>query len=624
MTTQGHLKGHLKGVVSSRAQLALRIAVASGSKAPDLIVRGSTWLDVFSGQWRTGDVAIFDGVICGVSDEYQGSASTEVIHGQGKYLVPGFVDSHVHIESSMMTPKRFQEAVVPQGTTTVIWDPHEIANVKGTAGIDWALKSTEELLLDVFVMVPSCVPSTSAQLNLETSGASLNASDIEKYKSHPRVLGLAEMMNWPGLVGGDPEVMDKLQSYQSLRRDGHCPGLAGKNLNAYAVAGIHSCHESTNIVEASEKLSKGIHVLIREGSCAKDADALLPMVTARSAPNLGLCSDDRNPLDIEESGHINCILNKGLAAGIDPVDLFISASFAPANMYGLGDRGAVAPGYLADLVLIELNKIDHWASGFRICQVLKNGRSVTEGVLCDKEAPTPQRSLFSGEPVNKKNLNTGYSNFSPELFSIKSGILTEKLVEVLVIGVRPGQILTDKERHPVACVEGKLNNDLNHDIIKIAVLERHHATKRVGIGFVRGFGIKSGAVATSINHDCHNIIVTGSSDELMAKAVQELHRIDGGIVVVDENGQTSSLSLPVGGLMTDAEPATVSQSLRKLKSMARDVGCVLHEPFLQLSFLALPVIPSLKITDFGIVDAEQFKVVSLFNKDKNTSSRSEL
>lgn len=576
-----------------------RVEIARGDKPAEMVVRNAKWLDVFSGAWQSGDVAIADGVIVGVKDSYE---AAEVVDGTGCFLVPGFIDAHVHVESSMMTPPKFASAVLPRGTTTVIWDPHEIANVKGLAGIRWALESTEGLPVDFFVMVPSCVPSTSPELGLESSGASLQSNDLKEFVNHPRVLGLAEMMNWPGLVGGDKEVMTKLALFAGHRRDGHCPGLSGKALNAYGVAGIHSCHESTTMTEGAEKLSKGIHVLVREGSCAKDADVLLPLLTSYSSATLGYCSDDRNPLDIEESGHLDCIINKGLVGKLDPVAVFRASSFAVAKMYGLDDRGAIAPGYRADVALVRTRgKEGDFSKGVEIVNVWKDGQSAT--ALMQKLAPAKVSSAnFSG-----KNLAIMHDVIEPKQFKITANRKTK--TKARVIGVRPGQIVTD-ELHADFDVNGdELIVNAASGINKITVIERHHKTGFMTTALVKGFSLRSGAIATSINHDCHNVIATGSSDELMAKAVQELRRIDGGIVVVSSSGETCCIELPIGGLMTDMEPKQVAQRLRELKRLAHSIGCQLEEPFLQLSFLALPVIPSLKVTDRGLVDGQKFQIV---------------
>lgn len=596
MRSKGFISEKTSDLAKQVSRLQERVKIARGDESPSLVIRNAKWLDVFTGAWQTGDVAIADGVIVGVADTYEGQ---EIVDAKGAYLVPGFIDAHVHVESSMMTPARFAEAVLPRGTTSVIWDPHEIANVKGVAGIQWALDSTADQVVDFFVMVPSCVPSTSPELGLESSGASLTANDLKIFVGHPRVLGLAEMMNWPGLVGGDAEVMTKLALFGNLKRDGHCPGLSGKALNAYGVAGIHSCHESTSKAEAAEKLTKGIHVLIREGSCAKDADALLPLVNPYTSATIGYCSDDRNPLDIEETGHLDCIVNKALRAGLDAVSSFRAASFAVARMYGLEDRGAIAPGYQADLVLVRpQNSNGIFADGVLVDKVWKSGVEAREAL---KNAPKKTKETLSGQ----RNLNIKAAEIKAVDFKIPSN-KTGK-VNARVIGVRPGQIVTDSITASLEASEGEIHT--GPGVNKIAVIERHHATGQMATAFVQGIGLKSGAIATSINHDCHNVIVTGSSDQLMAEAVKKLRDIDGGIVVVSEKGEHASIQLPIGGLMTSAEPREVAESLRVLKKLARDIGCPLEEPFLQLSFLALPVIPSLKITDRGLVDGNIFKIV---------------
>lgn len=585
-----------KAAYGDKTHLARKIRAARGQDQADLVFKNIQFLDVFSGNFSGGDVAVLGETIVGIVDPYEGRLELD---GTGLFLVPGFIDAHVHIESSLMTPARFAETVVPEGTTAVVWDPHEIANVKGTAGIDWALASSEGLPLDVFVMVPSCVPSTSPEFGFESSGADLRAADIKKYRQHERVIGLAEMMNFPGLLNADPDVLEKLSDYELLKRDGHCPGLTGKDLNAYGVAGIHSCHESTSLAEAKEKQAKGIHVLIREGSCAKDAGALVPLLTPYSSACTALCSDDRNPADIADEGHINHIIEIALKRGISAETAFRTASFGAARIYGLEDRGAVAPGYRADLVLVRQRVTGDWQHGFEVIEVFKNGRSVKELTFSDRHE---EKKFFAG-----KNMNL--APVSAATFHVAT--LEKSEVSARVIGVIPRQILTKKIDLRLTVSAGGAAIDLNQDVLKIAVLERHRNTGHKTVGFVQGFGIKAGAIATSINHDSHNTITVGSSEALMATAVNELIRIDGGIVVVAEDGAVVSLPLPIGGLMTSAAPAEVAAALRVLKALAREIGCVLEEPFLQLSFLALPVIPSLKITDRGLVDVDTFKMTTV-------------
>jgi adenine deaminase len=578
---------HRKSKFSDAAALGEAIAYARGEKKVPLVIRNAQWLDVFSGQFRSGDLAIANGMIVGVGDAYDGD---QIIDAQGLHAVPGFIDSHVHVESSLMTPARFQEAALPSGTTTAIWDPHEIANVLGLEGIQWALDAVQDLLIDIHVMVPSCVPSTSPELEFESSGATLKAADIRTLVGHPRVLGLAEMMNFPGLLHRDADIMQKIMDYHALRLDGHCPGLSGKDLNAYAVAGIHSCHESTTLAEAREKLSKGIHVLIREGSCAKDADALLPLLDAYTSSTVGLCSDDRNPLDILEEGHISFIINKALESERHPADIFRAASFATARLYGLHDRGALAPGYLADICLIEA-KGQTWAEGMRLKRVIKRGQLVDGETLQKQRSPLPQ--------AGKRNLNLPKPQLKDFVIPASGSEAKARVIEVI-----PHQILTREAQATLKVVQGQIQADPARDILKIAVLERHHQRGYRFTALVQGFGIKSGAIATSINHDSHNIIAVGSSDELILAAIEDLIRIDGGIVVRSDKGTQAQLALPIAGLMTDSSPDAVAGSLRELKALARSIGCVLSEPFLQLSFLALPVIPSLKITDRGLIDVQ--------------------
>lgn len=579
----------------SKDDLTELIAKARGTSPVDTVLRGAQWLDVFSGTFRQGDVAIHGSTIVGVGDSYE---ARQIIDAQGAFVVPGWIDSHVHIESSLLTPVRFQEMVLPCGTTTALWDPHEIANVWGVDGIRWALAASEGLELDIFVMVPSCVPSTTPELGLETSGATLTMAHLEPFVGHPRVLGLAEMMNFPGLLGGDEDVLAKIMGFRALRRDGHCPGLRGKDLNAYGTAGIHSCHESTTLAEAQEKLSKGIHVLIREGSCAKDAEALLPLISAYSSACVGLCSDDRNPLDVAHEGHIGYIVERGLARGIPPEQMFRAAAYAPARLYGLDDRGAVAPGYQADLVIVSPKDQQSWQSGLVIRSVMKSGQWVDSArlVRTSTERSHQERLKFSKAP--QKNLRLPAVDHAT--FRVESPGPDQATVRV--IGAIPGQLLTEALAATLPVEGGNILPDPAQDVLKIAVLERHHGTGGSTTAFVRGFGLRQAAIATSINHDSHNVIVVGPSEHLMAQAVHLLQGIDGGIVVVHEDGRKESLALPIGGLMTDVSPAQVTEGLLRLKSLAHAGGCTLVEPFLQLSFLALPVIPDLKITDKGLVD----------------------
>lgn len=586
-----------KSEFGSAGELFRAIRVARGEEIADTVIKNVKYLDVYGGEFLQGDVAFCSGKIVGTGESYQGK---QVIDAQGAFLVPGFIDTHVHLESSLMTPARFQESVLPCGTTTAIWDPHEIANVKGVKGIQWALDASENLLLDVRVMVPSCVPSTTPSMGLESSGAELKSADLLPFQRHERVLGLAEMMNFPGLLFGDVDVLEKLVAFQHSPRDGHCPGLTGKDLNAYAAAGIHSCHESTTLLEAREKMTKGIHVLIREGSCAKDADTLLPLLNDYTSSVLGFCTDDRNPADIAAEGHVSCIVNRALRRGHSPETVFRAASFGPSKIYGLLDRGALTPGLLADAVLVAPADGGDWKSGFKILDVWKSG------VRVEVQALKKTSEDRKGRPDWPRNLNI--KALKEDAFDIPSA---SKKVTAKVIGVRPRQIITDHQNLEVSVTDGMVQVDTTRDILKISVIERHRGSGRQTTALVTGFGLSEGAIATSINHDSHNIIVVGASDDAMLAAVQRLTEIDGGIVVYRNSTQVQSLALPIAGLMTDESPEVVTAALHRLKALATEMGCRLEEPFLQLSFLALPVIPSLKITDRGLVDVTQFKIVPL-------------
>jgi adenine deaminase len=580
-----------------------RVRAALGEAPCDLVLRGGRVLDVFRGVFEAGTVAVKGDVLVGVREDYEG---TRVLDVAGCYIVPGFVDAHVHVESSLTTPLRFQQAVLPRGTTTALWDPHEIANVLGEEGVSWALRCAEACAidggLDLFVLVPSCVPAT----HLETSGATLPAAALEAFRGHPRVLGLAEFMNVPGVLHGDDDVVAKLTAFSGGVRDGHAPQVRGKALNAYLCGGIHGCHESTSLDEAREKLSKGMHVLVREGSCAKDARELLPLIDAFTSSVLGLCSDDRNPADIRAEGHIDHIIEMGLAMGIAPELVFRVASFGAARSYGLADRGVLAPGYLADLVVVRPRDASDWRLGFSIEAVVKAGR-VVDAVRLAQLADEGSRALVPSAP--RRNINM--APLPADAFDVRGeGMAVRTTAICRVIEVEEGRLLSTERRLALPVRGGRVQALPSEDVLKIAVVERHHATGNVGVGFVKGFGLVEGALAASIGHDCHNVTCVGASDAALRAAVIAIAEMDGGIVVVDGQGRvTARLMLPVGGLMTHDDPGNVADALVSLKAAARALGCGLEEPFLLMSFMALPVIPSLKITDKGLVDVEAFDFV---------------
>ena len=580
------------------------IDVAQGSIPADTVVKGVQLLDVFSGRFVTADVAISQGFIAGIVDEYRGK---NIIDGQGKYLVPGFIDAHVHIESSMLVPKLYAQCVLPHGTTAVIWDPHEITNVKGIAGIEWALRSSEDCLLDIFVMIPSCVPSTPPALGLETSGACLMAADIERFRDHPRVIGLAEMMNYPGVIDKDKDVLNKLDLYRHKNLDGHCPTVRGYHLNAYAAAGIRTCHESVTRAEAQEKMTKGVHVLIREGSCAKNAGELLPLLNDYTSAVTGFCTDDRNPHDVSREGHISAIINQALRSGIAAEVIFRAASFSTAQLYGLRERGAIAPGYRADFCLIVPDDCD-WKNGFVIDTVFKNGVDIDTALSTSIGASTPSLQINPQDDASFRGHNISLSRVKAAKFHLP---VKGDSVVVRVVGLQPGQIITDHLTATLTAHNGELLSDTENDVLKIAVIERYSGKGGHSTGFVRGFNLQRGAIAASVAHDSHNIIVVGCDDVSMGLAVNLIIKCDGGIAASDGQGQEDIIELPVGGLMSNSSPGFISEKIGEMKRLVRGWGCSLDEPFLQLSFLALPVIPALKITDKGLVDVTKFRKIPL-------------
>ncbi|MEO1171497.1 MAG: adenine deaminase [Myxococcota bacterium] len=558
-----------------------RIRIGRGDEDATRVLANARVLDVFSGTWMTGDIAIADGTIAGIGSDYRGAERYDC---GGRSVVPGFIDSHVHIESTLMLPHECGKAVLPRGTTTSIWDPHEIGNVFGLDGLHWAADASMHTPLDLFVMASSCVPSSP----LESPGAEISAAELETLRSHPRVIGLAEMMNFPGVLNGDPEVLAKLDAFETAPRDGHAPMMTGRDLCAYIAAGIRTDHECTSLEEAREKLQRGMRVLIREGSVAKNADALLPLLNVYSSPFVSFCTDDRNPLDIAKEGHIDFIARSAISSGVAPEVVFRSASISAALQFRLQDRGAIAPGYLADLVVLD--DVD----SVSVVDVFKSGRRVGEAGWDWGHTPAAPR---------ENSMNTG--PLSPDDLRISASSAS---ASVHVIEVIPGQIVTGRGVVSLPVRDGSVQVD--GDVLKLAVFERHRASGRVGVSFVRGFGFREGAVASSVAHDAHNLCAVGATDGAIVAAARAVNEMGGGIAVVNGSGRVlASLSLPVAGLMSpEGFTAQVAQ-LTDLHAAARSLGGVLDEPFLQLSFLALPVIPTLKLTDLGLVDVDAFKVI---------------
>lgn len=562
--------------------LRQRIQVGSGAAPADLVLKNASVLDVFSGTWVKGDVAVINGQVAGIGETYSGKSEIDC---RGKFIVPGFIDAHVHIESTLMLPSEFSRAVLPHGTTTILWDPHEIANVFGLPGLEWAIACAQDCPVDLFVMLSSCVPSSA----FETSGAKISAEELLRLKNKPRVLGLAEMMDFPAVIQGKPDVLEKLAAFSDRPRDGHSPMLRGKDLNAYISAGIRTCHETCSLEEAKEKLSRGMRILIREGSVAKNARELVPLLTDYAGAHCMLCTDDRNPLDIAEEGHLDFILRAAMEEGITPEVAYRSASLSAALYYGLQDRGAVAPGYSADLVVLEDVR------AVKISHVFKNGRLVGEGDWKWPASPKPPRE-------NSINVKA----FSPDRLEVRA---TGAKAEVHVIEVIPEQILTNHGRAELPVKNGVVQTTA--EIQKMVVFERHKGTGHIGVGFVRGFALKEGAIASTVAHDAHNIGVVGADDKAILAALEAIKKIGGGIVAVDGKGKViAELALPVAGLMSTATFEELIPAIQKLRKAVGGLGCPLKEPFLQMSFLALPVIPSLKISDLGLVDVPAQKILA--------------
>ena len=562
--------------------LKAQIDVAMGRKKADTLLINGKVFNVFTSRFFESPVAIYRGIIVGW-DDYE---ADEVIDLEGGYLLPGFVDAHIHIESTLMTPGRFAMAVLPHGTTTVIADPHEIANVMGIDGLSYMLSSTASIPMNVFFMLPSCVPSSP----FETSGARLDYEDLSRFADHDRVLGLAEVMDTAGLLMGDEGVLRKVSYFSKSHVDGHAPGLRGKGLNAYLAGGISTDHESTALSEAEEKLEKGLFVMIREGTTEKNLDALLPLVRPESSARFSFVSDDIHPVDIYEDGHIDRILKKAVDRGMDIPMAIRMVTINPAEHYGIKGIGAIAPGYRADLVLLsdlkDLTPSIVFKDGIKVAQ---------EGeVLYD----------YKGYPAPYDCMNLHIKDVSIEVRGREGDI---RVIEVL-----PDQILTRALRLKPRIVDGLVVSDTERDILKIAVFERHRGTGRAGIGFVKGFGLKRGAMASSFAHDAHNLIAVGVDDRDIILAVKSVAGMGGGLCVVCDGKILAGLPLPVAGLMSDRPLREIVEGFRGLIEGAESIGSCLKDPFMTLSFISLPVIPELRLTDMGIVDVEKGDIVPLF------------
>lgn len=562
------------------------IAVARGLEKAERCFRNVRVVNPLTGQIEETDIAVHRGIVVGLGN-YDGQ---ENIDCRGSYVAPGFIEGHIHIESSLLIPERFAEAVVPWGTTTVIADPHEIANVCGLDGIRYFLEAARmvEHLVDIFIMLPSCVPASP----LETSGASLSAVDLYELAHHDRVLGLGELMNFPGVLAADRSIWEKVFLFADHHIDGHSPLLSRKDLNAYVLSGVKSDHECTKLEEAREKLARGIWIMIREGSQSKDLEALIGVIDDTTWHRCLWVSDDRHPDDLLRRGHLNVQVNRAMELGLSPPRSLALASWTPALAFGFRDRGALIPGTIADFSLSATLK--PWAPE----RVFKRGREVArDGKLIER---CSERARKPGSPMK-------IASVDPRHFAVKAeGSM------IRVIGVKEHSILTDHLIEPATVKDGLVVSDPERDIVKVSVWNRYEAGALPAVGFCKGLGLREGAIASTVAHDNHNLIVAGVSDDLMAMAADTLRKTGGGLAVVDGRGEVLSLPLEVAGLMTDTPLETVARRLDELKEKTRKLGSSIENPFMALSFLALPVIPSLKITDRGLVDVEKFSFVSLF------------
>jgi adenine deaminase len=557
--------------------LARRLAVARGDEIADVVIEGGKVFSVFTREWLDTEIAICDGYVAGLGSY----AGKEVVHARGRYVVPGLIDAHMHLETVKLLVDEFARLVLPMGTTTVVADPHEIANVLGTDGIHWLADVADEVPLDIFFMASSCVPASK----FESPRRALTLGDLQGLLRRRRVIGLAEMMNYPGVVSGDPHELDKL-GLESSHVDGHAPGLLGPGLQAYVAAGIRSDHECYSAEEGRQRLRAGMWVLIREATAARNLEALAPLVAEFGPHRLALCTDDREPEHIAEVGHMNHVVRSAVELGISPEDALMMATLNPALWHGLREFGALAPGYVADLLLLPD------LESFEPDVVLKRGAPVEE--YPSPAVPEWVRNTVRVAPTASNDFAIPWEGGAAR-----------------VIGLIEGQIVTDDLREEPKVEDGFAVADPERDVLKIAVVERHLGTGRIGLGFVKGFGLKRGAIATSLAHDAHNIVVVGVDDGDMARAVGRLSETGGGLVVIADRGVQAELPLPVAGILSDAPFEEVVELSDACLAAVRELGCEFPAPFQTLSFLALSVIPKLKITDRGLIDVDAFEVVGL-------------
>jgi adenine deaminase len=563
------------------------LAAARGDIPSDVLITGGRVVNVFNGEIESADVAILGGRIAGIGAGYQ---AKQIVDVKGSFVAPGFIDAHVHIESSLCTPAQFAAAVVPRGVTTAVIDPHEIANVAGAEGVRFMAKNAKGLPLNLVVMAPSCVPATS----MASSGGVIDADDLNELKEQSIVHGLAEVMNYPAVTGGDGAMLAKIAAMRGRPVDGHCPAVSGRLLNAYVAAGVGSDHEATTVEEAKEKLARGLYLLVREATNARNLATLLPMINRANSRRICFCTDDRTSRDLLEVGSIDEMVRRAIAAGIDPVDAIRMATLNPAEWFGLGDIGAIGPGRMADFVVFD----DLGRPQARM--VFSRGVLVArDGVLLDRErlqAAVDYRSLGKCD-VSWENVQ----------FAIPA-----KSDRIRVIGSQQDQLITEHRILGNKSVDGRTVADVSRDVLKIAVIERHRRCGNMGIGFIQGFGLKRGAIAGTVAHDHHNLVTIGADDVSMLAASHAAAEGGGGLAVAVGENILARLPLPIGGLMSDQPVADVAAGYTRLVGAARELGSALNDPFMAMSFMALEVIPSLKLTDHGLIDVEKFRVVDLF------------
>jgi adenine deaminase len=559
------------------------ITVAKGESPNDLLLTNARVVNTFNGDIETANIAIYNGFVAGIGDYSQ---AQKIIDLKGKYIVPGLINGHVHLESSMLDVGQYARAVIPHGTSAIVTDLHEIANVCGMDGIKYVLDYARRLPLDLFLMAPSCVPAT----NMETSGASLDVADIKRILKLKECIGLGEVMNYPGVLFGDAAMLEKIAAAQGKIIDGHAPGVSGLNLNAYIGTGIGSDHESVALAEGAEKLRRGMYVMIREGSSEKNLEALLPLAAERTYRRCFFVTDDRHAEDILHDGDIDAVVRKAIRLGLDPIWAIQMATINTATYFKLDRLGAIAPGYFANFIILENLR------EFQVKEVYYRGEKVAEN----------SEPLFKmpKSPANKLNKTVNIKPFTVNRLKFKAA--GEKMLAIEIV---PGQIITRRQQVKVNVRSGQVVPDVSRDILKAAVVERHKATGNIGLGLVIGFGLKRGALASSTAHDSHNIVAVGASDEDIFVAVKEVERLQGGLVVAADGKVLGSLATPIAGLLSPEPLETVVASLAKLEQIAKELGCVLPAPFATLSFLALPVIPELRLTDRGLVDVNEFKLI---------------